>query len=251
MTRVLVASHRAYDLPEDTLYFPVQVGAALHDPLPGWHPDDSGENISEKNPSFCELTALYWAWKHDGFRHVDYVGLVHYRRYFAGENPFKKHGILTESEVEKLLRGADVIVPAKRRYFIETIRQHYAHAHVAKDLETVRDVLAERAPDYLGAFDTLMARRSLYLYNMFVMRRTLFEAYCSWLFPLLFETECRSDIRDYDAYQRRVFGFLGERLFNVWLIKNAWRMQEVPVANLEGENLLKKGIMMLKRKWFG
>lgn len=251
MTRIVVASHRACSVPDDPVYFPVQAGAALRAHLQGWHPDDSGEHISEKNPSFCELTALYWAWKHAGLRQADYIGLVHYRRYFAGENRFGKHGILTTNEVEKLLYGADVIVPVKRRYYIETIRQHYAHAHVEKDIETLRDVVAECAPDYLDAFDTLMARRSLHLYNMFVMQRTRFEAYCSWLFPLLFEMERRSDIGNYDAYQKRVFGFLAERLFNVWLIKNNWRLQEVNVANLEGENLLKKGILMLKRKWFG
>lgn len=51
-----------YWMPDDSVYLPIQVGAALH-PALGYVPDNTGYNISDKNPNYCELTALYWAWK--------------------------------------------------------------------------------------------------------------------------------------------------------------------------------------------
>ena len=77
--KILIAMHKPYWTPEDDVYLPLQVGSALH---PHFLPvtDDSGDNISAKNPGYCEMTGLYWAWKN---LKADYVGLCHYRRYFG------------------------------------------------------------------------------------------------------------------------------------------------------------------------
>ena len=61
-TKILVAAHKKYWMPDDSVFLPIQVGAALH-PALGYIPDNTGENISAKNPNYCELTALYWAGK--------------------------------------------------------------------------------------------------------------------------------------------------------------------------------------------
>jgi len=77
--RILIAAHKPYGFAQDDIYMPVQVGAALNDKF-GAACDDTGDNISDKNPYYCELTGLYWMWKNVK---ADYCGLVHYRRYFA------------------------------------------------------------------------------------------------------------------------------------------------------------------------
>ena len=77
----MIAAHKPYWMPEEPCYLPVHVGRALHPDIDlGFAGDDTGDNISAKNPHYCELTALYWAWKNLA---ADYIGLVHYRRYFT------------------------------------------------------------------------------------------------------------------------------------------------------------------------
>ena len=60
--KVIVATHKEYKMSSDELYLPMQVGAA-NSPDLGILKDSTKDNISEKNPYFCELTALYFAYK--------------------------------------------------------------------------------------------------------------------------------------------------------------------------------------------
>ncbi len=250
-SKLLVAAHKRYKMPNDPIYAPLQVGASRTTERFGYLTDDTAVHISGKNDTFCELTALYWAWKNNFFDSVDYCGLVHYRRYFAGNEPFGSSKILSDSEIAALMGSCDIILPKKRRYFIETVASHYAHAHYGEDLEALRDTLMELSPEYLPSFDRTMQRRSLHLYNMFVMKSTLFTDYCEWLFPLLFALEKKIDPKERDPYQRRIFGFLAERLFNVWLGHRGLRTLELKTVNIEGENLIKKGLQMVGRMMTG
>ena len=114
--KILVAAHKTYWMPSDDVYLPIQVGAEGKN-LIGYTPDNTGDNISAKNPHFCELTGLYWAWKN---LTCDYIGLCHYRRYFghtvhAKELYKKRAAILSREEYEKLLQEYDIILPVKRK----------------------------------------------------------------------------------------------------------------------------------------
>nr|WP_315540857.1 DUF4422 domain-containing protein [uncultured Haemophilus sp.] len=249
---VLVITHKDYEFPHSACYRPLFVGGKRPKSLKNevFYRDNSGVNIAEKNSSFCELTGLYWAWKNGVFENNQYVGLVHYRRYFAGKALYlKKKQIASESELLTILEKYDVILPRKRNYFIESIYAHYQHAHHIKDLELTRVVITELQPEYLKSFDTVMQGRKLHLYNMFVMPSEKASEYCHWLFSILFELEKRVDVTQYDNYQKRVFGFIAERLFNVWILYNQLNVKYLPVVNLEGENLIKKGLNLLKRKF--
>ena len=233
-------------MPEDPLYLPVQAGRALHAPLP-YVGDDTGENISEKNPHYCELTCLYWAWKN---LDADALGLCHYRRYFAGRAFGEKWTrLLTAQQAEKLLKKAPVILPKKRNYWIETGYSQYAHAHHEEDLVLTRAILAENWPVYVPAFDRTLGRIRGHRFNMFLMTRPLLDQYCSWLFQVLAELEARLDLSSYSAYDQRVFGFVGERLLDVWIETNQVPYCECPVLHMESQHWLKKGPSFLKRKF--
>lgn len=241
--QIIVAGHKAYRMPEDPVYLPLQVGAALADGLiPGWERDDRGENISEKNRTFCELTGLYWAWKN---LDADVIGLCHYRRYLGGPGG----RMLTGEQIEKLLAKRDVILPRKRHYWIETRESQYAHAHHAEDLRAAEEVLREIYPEYLPAWKRMLASHSGHICNMFIMRRETLDEYCCWLFDILFEAEKRLDLSSYSVNDRRVFGFLGERLLDVWVDTRGLSCTEVPVINLESQHWLRKGTAFVKRKW--
>lgn len=248
--KILVATHKKYWMPEDTVYMPIHVGRENKDDL-GYIGDNTGDNISVKNPNYCELTGLYWAWKN---LDCEYIGLCHYRRYFSSKvkgNSLKdkQNAILEQKDYEKLLQEYDVILPNKRNYYIETVRSQYEHAHNKQDLLEVENIIKEKYPTYSDAFTKVMNSRKLYIYNMFVMKKDLFNEYCKWLFDILFTLETRIDISNYDQYNARVFGFLSERLFNVWLEKQNLKVKTVNVVFLEKINWKKKIINFIRRKY--
>ena len=243
--KVIVAAHKAFWMPSDPLYVPVQVGAEGKEDL-GFTPDNTGENISNRNANYCELTGLYWAWRN---LDCEYLGLVHYRRHFTlfrGTND--RRDVLSLDQARHLLRKTDVLLPRPRHYWIETNYQQYVHAHHAEDLDETRKIIFEKYPEYLHAFDRVMKRRTGHRFNMFIMKRELADRYCEWLFDVLFELENRLDIRGYSENDRRVFGFVSERLLDVWLVKNEISYKEIPYIFLEKENWVTKIAGFLKRK---
>lgn len=249
--KIIVAAHKKYWMPTDPVYLLVHVGAEGKASI-GYTPDNTGDNISSKNPHFCELTGLYWAWKN---LDADYLGLVHYRRYFTRKEVHnieaKKGQILTEKEWQQLLSEHPVVVPDKRKYYIETNRSHYNHAHHREGLDVTEQIIKEQCPEYLPAFEKVMNRTWAHMFNMFVMRRDYFRGYMEWLFSVLFELEKRIDITDWDTYNSRVYGFVAERLLDVWLEHNGIDYMEQNVSFMEKQDWVKKGGLFLKRKIFG
>lgn len=246
--KVIVASHKPYWMPDDPLYVPLQVGAEGKPDL-GFVKDSTGDNISRKNKNYCELTGLYWAWKN---LPAEYLGLAHYRRHFTVfRSTGDRRDVLTLDQARQLLQSADALLPAKRKYWIETNYQQYIHAHHKEDLDIARVIIGERCPDYLDCYDRVMKKTDGHRFNMFLMKRELSDAYCAWLFDILFELERRLDISSYDANDQRVFGFVSERLLDVWLLKNNVKCREMPYIFLEKQNWITKIANFLKRKMNG
>ena len=83
-------------------------------------------------------------------------------------------------------------------------------------------------------FDGLMYILVVCAGAVFIMKKEIFDDYCKWLFDILLELENRVDITNYSDYDKRIYGFLSERLFRVWLEKNNnIKIKEMPVYNTE------------------
>ena len=247
--QVIVAAHKSYRMPEDPMYLPLHVGKAGKELELGFPGDDTGDHISEKNATFCELTGLYWAWKN---LDADYVGLAHYRRHFRGKPGRDKWScILTGDQAAQMLKTTDVLLPKRRNYFIETAYNQYIHAHPAEPLDLALELAADRGEGYAGAAEAMKKRTWTHIFNMCIMKKEIFDGYCQWLFDILFEVERRIDISGYSDYDKRVFGFVGERLLDVYLEGREIPYQEIPAMFMESQNWLKKGGAFLKRKMIG
>ena len=117
--------------------------------------------------------------------------------------------------------------------------------------EAFADLIAEKYPEYSAAFTKVCNRTWAHMFNMFVMRRDLFDQYCEWMFSILEEIEKRVDISDYDTYEARIYGFVSEILLDVWIEANNISYKEQNVSFMEPQNWIKKGGLFLKRKLFG
>lgn len=246
---VAVASHKPYWMPTSPCYQPVLVGSAVRGELApqGWARDDSYEgNISGKNGGYCELTALHWLWKAND---SDYAGLVHYRRHFSS-GPFgsARRRVADEKVFERRLVRVPLVLPRPRDYIIETNYSQYAHAHHACDLDHTRDVLAERYPKVAKAWDDYMVRTSGHRFNIIIARRDVLDSWCSFLFDVLAELEQRIDTTGYSDNDRRVFGFLAERLLDPWVEANGIPYAEKSLVNLEPQHWVRKGASFVGRK---
>ena len=251
--KVIIATHKKYAMPKDDMYLPLHVGAEGKDDL-GYTKDNTGDNISLKNPYFCELTGLYWAYKN---LDNEYLGLAHYRRHFT-DKLFRSKKIednvnkaISKDKVDKLLDTVDVILPKKRNYIIENLYDHYKHTMYVEPLDETRKIIEEKYPEYLKEFDRLKTRTSAHMFNMFIMKKDILKGYCDWLFDILFELDNRIDDSKYDTFHARFYGRVSELLLDVYLITNNIKYKEVKVIDIENINWFTKIKSFLKAKFRG
>jgi hypothetical protein len=225
--KVLVVTHKPCTIPVGEYYFPVQAGSILSEDI-GFTKDSSGKNISYKNPMYSELTALYWAWKN---MNCDWLGLTHYRRFFTLDKlPFGDREPLNDAQIKGLVASGKIIVPKKRRYFIENLKSHYEHTHIDGELHlsTTRTIIKEAFPEVLNAWDKVMKRSWGYMSNMFIAPWDFIDRYCKWLFFILEELDQKTDSSVYTAFDKRYIGRVAELLWNVWVENEKAPLREVP-----------------------
>lgn len=194
------------DLSRYSWEIPIQAGAALTDQRICDVRDDQGDNISHKNGQYCELTALYWIWKHDSSA---YVGLCHYRRHFELDEEMLKR--LAYSDIDVVLTIPILNVPS--------VEEVYRHDHMGRDWDVMMEAVRTLAPDYAETAQELEKGNFYYGYNMVIARKKILDDYCEWLFPILEYCEERCNVRE-GTYQKRYIGFLAERLMGIYFLRH-------------------------------
>lgn len=223
--RLYIAAHKEFTIPNgvdlnEGMYIPLHVGKQGKSSL-GFIGDDTGEHISIKNDTYCELTGIYWIWKNIS---CDVVGLCHYRRYFLNNGK-----ILNKQDVCELMNQYDIVIGNSSMSAYKNVSEHYAVKHHQEDLAVCKDVVRQLYPEYIQAFELCMNSNFMNIGNMMICRKNVFDAYCQWLFDILDELEKRIDVSNYDTYQKRVYGFLGERLLRVWLVNHTFHIKELVI----------------------
>ncbi len=221
---IVAAYHKQAYVPNSDIILPMQVGASVAKVQLNMVKDNVGENISELNPYYCELTALYSLWRN--YSDVEYYGLCHYRRFFSYRHRnFANHFFQDVSyygaklvhvfktsirysklpyilvsernlnfEIEKFEKQILKEITANRfdfYYTNEIVNSEYTNywkfAFIcgSKSLDELRNIIEKYYPDYLNALDETYNSHELHSANMVILRRGLFEKYADFLFSIL------------------------------------------------------------------
>lgn len=222
MTKIYVCTHKKFNPPPDPMYIPIQVGRELSEDL-GYLGDDSGDQISYANEYYSELTGLYWIWKND--YQSDIVGTCHYRRYLLNDNG----ELLSDTEIAEALEKFDAIT-TKRLDLNYSYYEGFGENHKIYYLKELERVLRRVVPQDYPVYERLVHEKHTYFGNMMIAKKSLYDDYCNWLFAILFELERSIEIDEPDSYHRRIFGFISEFLWYVYVTARELKVKECKVG---------------------
>lgn len=251
-------------------FTPIQVGSAIADTSLGIMRDDTLGRLSARNRNYCELTAFDEIAQRS---RADYIGVMHYRRVFTAPKPLRRWSTKAKFRIDALqntvglrrkpakfvmhvkIRSAkaldaeacrlknylsdtcgqfDLITPVADKYPGISVREHYAKAHPVGPFDRFLALLETMHPQLKPYVQSLDQQESHFFFNMFIMRRDLFLLYWQMLSSTLLALETELDLRSFDTYQARVFGFLAERFMGIFVrfavAEMSARTAELPVA---------------------
>lgn len=243
--KILVACHKPCKVYHDEVYTPIHVGrsiSAYGDEMADMIGDDTGEHISEKNPFYSELTAQYWGWKN--LKDVDYIGLCHYRRYFQTQ--------VTTENVDKLLGSQYDVMLVHPIYDRNSVATRLRLATCNEDVYIFIRCIINKYPEYQQIIEDFMKGNKVVPYNMFLMRKSLFDDFAQWQFTVLEEMEKYVKLPGYSRC-RRLYGYVSEVMLPIYCIKNDLRVRYddiVPMVGSSNEsNHCSKWIRDMVKKW--
>ena len=256
--KILVGYHKPAVLLKSDVLVPIHLGRALATKaskdgvmsqedyqwmLDNMIGDNTGDNISHLNREFCELTAIYWAWKnYDKLGNPDYIGFMHYRRHcsFNIDRIFSEdqYGLvyadkvndeylskfkINSSHICNIIQNYDVIVAKKtdlKKLGTNSPYNHYENSdsklHI-KDYNLVLKILSEKYPEFAVIAEKYNHSKYAYFTNIFVMKREIYNKYCAWLFDILFEARKKIDFENYNAQEYRVLAYISEWLCGIYI----------------------------------
>lgn len=291
--KIFVGYHKPYQLLESDILTPIHLGRSvamqqskdskntasdvewLKKHMIG---DDTSDNISVKNRQYCELTGIYWIWKHyDEIGNPDYLGFMHYRRHFIfndqvfrdytptekHERPYskinvgniydgyKEHFGLDDKTIYNETIKYDVIIPESCDFTylgVNSIREDYVKAIPGtheKDLDVLVKAVKKNNPAYYNLLVERLNSPDKRCFQSFVLKKEIFLDYCSFLFDILSEVEKKIDVSKYSINGQRTIGYLGEILFDLYMynlkLNENYKIKELGMTYLQ-QNTIPKPI---------
>ena len=224
--KIAVCYHRENDYYlNNDLLIPVFLGGSSH-ANSMLHYDNTGDNISDKNYLYCELTGTYWLWKNV---QADVKGLFHYRRVLTDRtsvlkpvklklschyyklkslfsnrsfliqdkrkirdtNEYMKEAKLFASKIPSLFnnKNIDLLAPTNMVSFIVTNKQRFNEILDRDFIALIIRIVEEQAPKYIDVFKETLSATTMTYANIIVARNAIFDDYCKYLFSVLFAVE--------------------------------------------------------------
>lgn len=222
--KIFVVTHKPSCLPNDNQFHPIHVGRAISpyiNQMADMLGDDTGENISAKNPSYCEMTAHYWIWKN--VCDTEYIGVCHYRRFFGCD--------ITAENIDDLMTNTDVIL-VEPSYYLDSVYSYFAKFMGAENMTILSLVMRKFCPDYFETLQRVCDGIKFHPFNMLLCRKPLFDDYCQWMFTILRECEQQIKPSPY-TNARRTLAYMAEMLTGVFFIHRQMRIKSVPYYRIE------------------
>lgn len=225
--KILVACHKPGKVFSNDVYIPIHVGRTVSqykEEMKDMIGDDTGDNISEKNLFFSELTAQYWAWKN---LDSEYIGLCHYRRYFEKE--------ITLKNVDDLLGQKYDMILAPLLGDPMKIGDRLVKSTCSEDTYIFVQCLKKVSPEYYDVAMEVLSGNAESPFNMFVMRKELFDSFATWQFRILFEMEKYVKPSGYSR-MKRLYGYMSEMMLTTYARYHKLRVKYLPIVSMLGEN---------------
>lgn len=251
MVKLFIVTHKENPVLSNKLLIPIQVGT--NDVITATMlRDNTLDNITDKNSNYCELTASYWIWKN--IKEADYVGICHYRRYFNFYNPFynlkpsaqkkinnanfketktfRSGSEKMQNKIVTILKKYDIILSRPYKFKNTTLSENFCADHRHQDWTMTKKIIVEKYPEYKESIIEHLDQGTLFhIGNMMICSKEKFDDYHTWLFSILFELEAKIEIPK-DQYQARVFGFISERLINLYVYHNKFKIKGIPTYKI-------------------
>lgn len=275
--KILVGYHKPAVLLKDDILTPIHLGRALATEaskdgamsqkdyqwmLDNMIGDDTGDNISKENRKYCELTALYWAWKnYDKLGNPDYIGFIHYRRHLAfkpleniengvctkekcDESYFENIG-LNNSLIKETVKNYDIIHAQKINH-IKNVKEQFDELTfppycLNKEVfsKTLLNI-CKLYPEMKEAVDSYLQSKEHFWYNCFIMKKEIFFEYMSFVCNIIFTTAKNTDLNRETINGQRVFAYILERLTGIFIssqLKKNKKVAYLPLVYIENTNL--------------
>ena len=168
-----------------------------------------GDNIDFLNPWYCELTGLYYLWKHCD---DEIVGLEHYRTYF-----WKDGHPINEEQIKEELKNGDVICSGWKMpnpfHGGKTVREEFLKV-MREDYKPFLEKLEQTNKEFYSYFNQYLDSDEFICCNMMITKKENLNEYMDFLFDVILNF---NEISKPTRFNYRREGWISEFMFGAWL----------------------------------